>query len=297
VLVVSVKEDAVLLLIAVVVSLLLFHRRALSRRELAVLFAPLVLAVANLAFFYRFLVPRLSATKTPFYANYWSNYGPTVVTAIAGMVRRPVDVWSSTIRSAFLTQVMTPHAFLPFVGWPWFIGIVPIVLLYGASANEQLRSFGLYYAMPLVPFLTLSAADGARRLADRFGTHRGAARAVAAAVILVGALLAGVSNAGYTLRPWRPEVGAVPRMLRELRGERSVLVQSALYPHAGYDERVQLLTPESLRDPRSAGAALLLAPDLSAYPLSAAELGALSRLRSVAESPEGLLVVRSPAQP
>jgi len=212
------------------------------------------------------------------------------------MVRRPVDVWSSTIRSAFLTQVMTPHAFLPFVGWPWFIGIVPIVLLYGASANEQLRSFGLYYAMPLVPFLTLSAADGARRLADRFGTHRGGARAVAAAVILVGALLAGVSNAGYTLRPWRPEVGAVPRMLRELRGERSVLVQSALYPHAGYDERVQLLTPESLRDPRSAGAALLLAPALSAYPLSAAELGALSRLRSVAESPEGLLVVRSPAQ-
>ena len=296
-LVVSVKEDAVLLLIAVVVSLLLFHRRALSRRELAVLFAPLVLAVANLAFFYRFLVPRLSATKTPFYANYWSNYGPTVVAAIAGMVRRPVDVWSSTIRSAFLTQVMTPHAFLPFVGWPWFIGIVPIVLLYGASANEQLRSFGLYYAVPVVPFLTLSAADGARRLADRFGTHRGAARAVAAAVILVGALLAGVSNAGYTLRPWRPEVGAVPRMLRELRGERSVLVQSALYPHAGYDERVQLLTPESLRDPRSAGAALLLAPDLSAYPLSAAELGALSRLRSVAESPEGLLVVRSPAQP
>lgn len=296
-LVVSVKEDAVLLLIAVVVSLLLFHRRELSRRELAVLFTPLALAVANLFFFYRFLVPRLSATKTLFYANYWSNYGLTVVAAMAGMLRRPVDVLSSTVTSAFLTQVMTPHAFLSFVGWPWFIGIVPIVLLYGASANEQLRSFGLYYAMPLVPFLTLGAADGARRLADRFGSHRGGARAVAAAVILAAALLAGASNAGYSLRPWKPQVGAVPRILRQLSGERSVLVQSALYPHAGYDERVQLLTQDSLRDPRYAGAALLLAPDLSAYPLSTGELGALLRLRTVAQSTEGLLVVRVPAQP
>jgi uncharacterized membrane protein len=294
-LVVSVKEDAILVLIAAVVSLLLFHRRERPGRQSMALFVPLVLALVNLAFFYRVVVPRLSATKTPFYANYWSNYGPTMVAAMVGMLRRPFDVLAATLTSGFLTHVITPHAYLPFVGWPWFVGAVPIVLLYGASANEQLRAFGIYYAIPLVPFLTISAADGARRLADRLGSGGGRARALAAAMILVAALLAGASNAGYSLRPWKAQVAAVPRMLRDLSAERLVLVQSALYPHAGYEERVQLLTLDSLRDPRYAGAALLLAPGLSAYPLSDAELSGLTRLRVVAESPEGLLVVR--AQP
>ena len=120
---------------------------------------------------------------------------------------------------------------------------------------------------------------------------------MAAAVIVAGALLAGSADAGYSLRPWRPQVGAVPRMLRQLNGERFVLVQSALYPHAGYDERVQLLTLESIRDPRYAGAALLLAPGLSTYPLSAAEFEALSQQEVVTRSDEGLLVVRASAPP
>jgi hypothetical protein len=214
-----------------------------------------------------------------------------------GMLSRPFDVLSSTITSGLLTHVLAPYAYLPFVGWRWSIGILPIVLLYGAAANEQMRSFGIYYAIPLVPFLALGAADGARQLADRFGSHRGRARALAAAVIVAGALLAGISDAGYSLRPWKPQVSAVPRMLRQLNGERFVLVQSALYPHAGYDERIQLLTSESIRDPRYAGAALLLAPGLSTYPLSPAEFEALSQRDVVARSDEGLLVVRATAPP
>lgn len=310
-LVVAVKEDAFLLLIAGSVALLLFHGlprasdsmpresrgRMLSRSECAVVLAPAVVAIENLSFYFRYAMPRFSATGTPFYSNYWGNYGPTIVSAMIGMLSRPFDVLSSTITSGLLTHVLTPYAYLPFVGWRWSIGILPIVLLYGAAANEQMRSFGIYYAIPLVPFLALGAADGARQLADRFGSHRGRARAIAAAVILAGALLAGISDAGYSLRPWKPQVSAVPRMLRQLNGERFVLVQSALYPHAGYDERIQLLTSESIRDPRYAGAALLLAPGLSTYPLSSAEFEALSQRDVVARSDEGLLVVRAPAPP
>jgi uncharacterized membrane protein len=310
-LVVAVKEDAFLLLIAGVVALLLFHRlsrasdsmpgesrgRMLSRAECAVLLAPAAVAIENLSFYFRYAMPRFSATGKPFYSNYWGNYGPTMVSAMVGMLSRPFDVLSSTITSGFLTHVLSPYAYLPFIGWRWSIGILPIVLLYGAAANEQMRSFGIYYAIPLVPFLALGAADGARRLADRFGSHRGRARTCAAAVILAGALLAGISDAGYSLRPWKPQVGAVPRMLRQLNGERFVLVQSALYPHAGYDERVQLLTSESLREPRYAGAALLLAPGLSTYPLSAAEFEALSQREVMARSDEGLLVVRLSTPP
>ena len=311
VLVIAVKEDAFLLLIAGVVALLLFHGlsrasesipresrgRGLSRTEWAVLLAPAAASIENLSFYFRYAMPRFSATGAPFYSNYWSNYGSTIVSAMIGMLSRPFDVLSSTVTSGFFTHVLTPYAYLPFVGWRWSIGILPIVLLYGAAANEQMRSFGIYYAMPLVPFLALGAADGARRLADRFGSHRGRARAIAAAVILAGALLAGVSDAGYSLRPWKPQVGAVPQMLRQLNGERFVLVQSALYPHAGYDQRVQLLTRESIGDPRYAGAALLLAPGLSTYPLSPAEFEALSQREVIARSGEGLLAVRASPPP
>ena len=45
-----------------------------------------------------------------------------------------------------------------------------------------------------------------------------------------------------------------------------MLVQSGLYPHAGYEERVQLLTPEALLETQNAGVAVLLAPAISAYP-------------------------------
>ena len=296
-LVVAVKEDAFLLLIAGVVALLLHHGRMLSRGECAVLLAPAVVAIENLSFYFRYAMPRFSATGKPFYSNYWANYGPTMMSAMFGMLSHPFSVLSSTVTSGFLTNVLMPFAYLPFIGWRWSIGILPIVLLYGAAANEQMRSFGIYYAMPLVPFLALGAADGARRLADRFGSHRGRARVIAAAVILAGALLAGISDAGYSLRPWKPQVGAVPRLLRQLKGEPFVLVQSALYPHAGYDERVQLLTNESIRDPRYAGAALLLAPGLSAYPLSTAEFEALSQREVMATTDEGLLVVRGSAPP
>jgi uncharacterized membrane protein len=186
-LVVAVKEDSFLLLIAGSVALLLFHGlprasesmpresrgRMLSRSECAVLLAPAVVAIENLSFYFRYAMPRFSATGTPFYSNYWGNYGPTIVSAMIGMLSRPFDVLSSTITSGLLTHVLAPYAYLPFVGWRWSIGILPIVLLYGAAANEQLRSFGIYYAIPLVPFLALGAADGARQLADRFGSHRG----------------------------------------------------------------------------------------------------------------------------
>jgi predicted membrane protein DUF2079 len=295
ILVIAVKEDAFLLVIAGVVALLLFHGERLRGFEWGVLIAPAAVAIENLSFYFRYVMPRFSATGKPFYSNYWANYGPTAVTAMFGMLRHPFEVLSSTITSGFLTHVMPPFAYLPVVGWRWSIGILPIVLLYGASANEQLRSFGIYYAMPLVPFLALGAADGAQRLADRFGSHRG--RTIAAAAILAGALLAGISDAGYILRPWKPQVGAVPRVLRQLERERFVLVQSALYPHAGYDARVQLLTNESIRDPRYAGAALLLAPGLSVYPLSTAEFEALSGLDVIARSNEGLLVVRASTPP
>jgi hypothetical protein len=112
-LVVAVKEDAFLLLIAGVVALLLHHGlprasesmpgesrgRMLSRGECAVVLAPAVVAIENLSFYFRYAMPRFSATGKPFYSNYWANYGPTMMSAMFGMLSRPFSVLSSTITS------------------------------------------------------------------------------------------------------------------------------------------------------------------------------------------------------
>lgn len=291
---VSVKEDAFLLVFAVAVCIALMAGRALTRIErLVFLPAPVVLAALNVILYYGFVVPNLSATGAPFYAAYWANYGPTALTAAAGMLRHPIQVLTSTMTSPFFSRIILAHLYLPVIGWRWIVGVVPVIVLYGASANDQLRSFGIYYAIVLVPFLVLATARGAGQLAGAFITQRGRARALAGLVIVLGALLAGISNAGYSLRPWREEIGALPGFLSTLGPEQTLLVQSGLYPHAGYQSRIQVLTAETLGDPRYSGATIVLAPEVSGYPFTTVELEELARLPPIAKG-RGLLAVRRP---
>jgi hypothetical protein len=131
-------------------------------------------------------------------------------------------------------------------------------------------------------------------LSRRLARNPDRAPLTASGVMLLGALLVG---GGYSLRPWRAEIAAVPEALRTIAGERTVLVQSGLYPHAGYDERVKLLTPATLDDPRHGGAAMLLAGAISAYPFGSDELRGLMQLPRIRASPSGLLLVRIPEAP
>jgi hypothetical protein len=79
--------------------------------------------------------------------------------------------------------VIAPHVFLPVVGWRWMFGIAPTVMIYAASANEQLRAFGIYYAIVLVPFLVIGASAGAMTLALRFAPRVWRPELVAATVV------------------------------------------------------------------------------------------------------------------
>jgi hypothetical protein len=189
-------------------------------------------------------------------------------------------------------KTIQPHLFLPLVGWRWAIGTLPIAALYGASANEQVRAFAIYYSIVFVPFFVLAASAGALALARRVVTSPGHAQLAAAVAVLLGPLLVGSGHRGYSLRPWKAEIAAVPRAVAQLADEPRVLVQSGLFPHAGYDERFQLLTPETLGDPRNAGAVLLLARRIGAYPLFSKEVDRLSALPPVRDLPGGLIAVR-----
>lgn len=291
---VLVKEDAFLPLLGVSVSLALQRFRQMTVRDRAVfLIFPTAVALANLAFYYYVAVPMLTGAANPQYAHFWGNYGDTPVRAFVAMCRHPRRVLHETFTSG-IYKVLQPHLFLPLVGWRWSIGMLPLVLLYGASANDQVRAFGIYYAIVLVPFLTLAAASAALTVSRWLAADEGRAQIAAAAIVVAGALLVGVSNRGYSLRPWKNEIAAVPDAIAELSDERLVLVQSGLFPNAGYDERLQLLTPETLHDPRNAGAAVLLAPGIGAYPFRGREIRALTQLPPIRPMPPGLVAVRRP---
>lgn len=290
---IAVKEDAFMLLAAVSVTLALIRFKSMTPGDrLVYLAVPPLLALANLGIYYAYLLPRFRPSGVPFYAGMWGSYGPTFGRAVIGMLASPWAVVSRATTSAFFTRVIVPHLFLPLVGWRWTVGILPVVLLYGAADNDQMRAFGIYYAIVLVPFLVLGAAGGAVTLANRICRKPSHARIAAASAILGGALVAGITDAGYTVRPWKSEIAAVSSAIEALANEPVVLVQSGLYPHAGYESRVQLLTEDALADPANSGAIVLLAPSVNAWPLSKEDIDALaSRPQATLMSP-GLIAVR-----
>lgn len=297
---VLVKESAFLPLFAASTAVGLHRGRTMGRgdRVLFLLF-PTLLALANVGFYYAFVVPLLTGETRPAYAHFWGNYGSAPHWALVGMLRDPFRVLAD-VRGSGIGKVLAPFLMvLPLLGWRFVIGLLPIVLIFGASANDQVRDFGIYYALPLVPCLVLGAAEGVTRSLGfwkRLGPAQG--RVAAAAVLLAGAVLVGGTHRGYSLRPWRAELPVVPEALSLFADEPVILVQSGLFPHAGYDSRFRLLTPESLHAPGNATAVVLLGSGLSAYPFGAkvprhdAHLAALLATPSLRPLPAGLHAVR-----
>jgi hypothetical protein len=203
-------------------------------------------------------------------------------------------VGRDVLTSGLLPVVLRSFLFLPLIGWRWSIGMLPLVIVFGASANDQVRRFGIYYSIYLVPFFVVAAAAAAVTIARRV-VPPSKASALAAAIVAFGALSGGP---GYALRAWRTEVAAVPESIALLANERIVLVQSGLYPHAGYQARVQLLTPLALIDPANAEAAILMTSErrIGAYPFPQGELGALMTRPAIGRMPGGLIAVRNVPQ-
>jgi uncharacterized membrane protein len=289
----AVKEDAVLPLFAAAVALCLtgvghVRRGRLPRGRVWMLSAAAVMvALANLWAYYGLVVSRLAPGGVPTYSNFWDAYGATPFAALAGMVRQPLRVVVDTATSGFVPTVLPPFHLFALIGWRWSIGVLPMVGLFGASANEQLRQFDIYYSALLVPFLALGTVAGALGIVRRWTAPR--VYVVTSALVLVSAIVAG---RGYVLRPWNAVVRSTDDALQRLDGESRVLVQSGLDPHAGYEARVQLLTADSLRDRQNAEAAVLLAARASSYALAADDLAVLHGLREITPMPEGLRAVR-----
>jgi uncharacterized membrane protein len=287
------KEDAVMPIFGVAVCLAFAKGGGMARQDkLLFLVLPVGLAAINLVAYFELILPWLTGRDRPVYAAYWANYGPTPLAAVMGMLTHPAAVLGRVLTSGLFPTVLAPFLFLPLIGWRWSVGVAPIAVLYGAAANEQMRAFGIYYSIILVPFLAIAAGVGALRVARFFMRTEARAQLAAAIVVFAAAVLVGAGGRGYSLRPWKAEVGAVPDAIAALRTEPVLLVQSGLYPHAGYEGRVKLLTRETLDDAQRSGAALLLAPRVHAYPLAREDVERLARTPAIVELPPGLIAVR-----
>ena len=290
---VLVKEDALLPIFAVSVALALHRWTAMTWAERRLfLFWPPAIAFANLHLYYNYVVPMLTGAKGPSYAHFWANWGDTPELALLGMLGHPWQVTAAVFTSG-IGRVLMPFLFLPLVGWRFVLGIVPIVALFGSSTNAQLRDFGIYYPIVIVPFLAIATTVGGLTAARPLTRSEGRAQVLAAVVIVLGSLLVGSWHRGYSLRPWKLEIAAVRESLAAFSGEGTILVQSGLFPHAGYESRFKLLTPETLSDPLNQGVPLLLAPRAGAYPFQRADVAELVLPKAARCTGNGIVVIKN----
>ncbi|MEO7273120.1 MAG: DUF2079 domain-containing protein [Vicinamibacterales bacterium] len=284
-----VKEDAIFPLVAVSTALALTGTARWARGETMVfLVLPAVIGVLSLGLFYQIAVPRMSPTGNVMYSFFWASQGATPLQALRGLLSHPRTLVAGLLTSGFFSIVLVRHFFLPMIAWRWILGLLPMLLIYGVSDNDQVREFGIYYAIPLVPFLSIASAVAARRVAGYIlDPHR--AEVLAATLVVLSALTVGL---GYSVRPWKAELAGVQKALETLGLDTVVLVQSGLYPHAGYAPTVKLLALNSLSNPDYHNAIVLLAPGLSAYPLTPSQRRCLEALPSAGTMPGGLMAVR-----
>jgi hypothetical protein len=194
------EGDAFLLVFAAAVSVALVAGRTMKRIErLVFLPAPGPSQPLNLILYYGFVVPLLSATGAHVLCGLLGQLRPTALTGRRGNAASP-DAGADL--DADLAVLTANHPCAP----------VPAVdrLAMGGPASSRDRCSmaprqttscdrsGIYYAIVLVPFLVLATARGAELLAGVVITATGSRACCGKSRHRARALLAGISNAGYS---------------------------------------------------------------------------------------------------
>jgi uncharacterized membrane protein len=262
ILAILIKQDAVLALAGCAMLFLVVYRRP------RIAAAVLSLAIAGFTIDYFLIMPHFAGSAHPWYAWYWLAYGPSPLGAATAMAAHPVRVVKDVMRSDVPQLILTLLA-TPIVGLEWLLAAFPIIAIDATAAVPKLRELDLYYSTPLLALMFTGAAVGIRRMSTfihclwSFET-RMTQRMIACSLLLVCAF----AGAGYTIAARRPEVSGVEPLLNRVPPRTPILIQSALFPHAGYEVDGRVIT-DSVIDPRSA---YMLAAHANAYPLNGLQL-------------------------
>ena len=157
------KEDVSLTVMMVGLYLAFWQRR---RRAGLIIFA---LAAMWAAAAWGVVIPafRTGGGQSVFVA-YYGDLGASPLEIAFSPFTKPLLVWQKLTRPeslAALGMLTIPFAFINLAGWPVFLLAAPslaITLLSDNPLQQQLETW--HYAAPMLPFVTLAAADGVARV-------------------------------------------------------------------------------------------------------------------------------------
>jgi uncharacterized membrane protein len=259
-LILSIKEDAILTLAGFAVV------AALSYRQWRWAIATVCLALAVFAFDYFYVLPGFSGHPAAF-SSFWGTFGATPWAAVLGMIRHPLVVLRRVWAPAF--SVLATVAFVPLAGGAWFLAALPTIVVYTSADTEDMHWLALHYSLPFLGLLFASLPNGIERLAKSVKSRRLLAIVVLGASTFVGS--------GYKMERPRPERAAIAPLLAAA-GARPVYIQGALFPHAGYARNRRVLHHDVTPEPTSA---FLLCTTCNPYPFSRDEFAQrFEKLRS-----------------
>jgi uncharacterized membrane protein len=266
---VAIKEDSILVLAGVGLI-------AALRRQAGWSLAAAATGVGFYVLNTKVVMPSFGVSDVPFYLTYWHSWGDTRLEVILSILRDPIMVVERIVGSG------TPRLFLSLLFAPlfapvWTAGSLPALVLYSIADHPQLSQFALYYSMPVLPFLYAALPAAIRTLGSRLvpgevlaeaeaAVRRRGAMRCAALVLLIWS----AQYSGYRIREPRPEGPAVRSLLGLVEESRSLVVQGALMPHAGY----RVMRAVERVDPGDAEV-FLLAPGADPYPLTRDQLSEL----------------------
>ncbi len=232
------------------------------------------LAAASLAFLgvYVGLVQPALAGHAPSYVAFWSDFGDSLPHVAVGVLTHPIAALARLSTSG-VWLFFAPMLLLPWASKRAAAAMAPTVLLLGVATYEQMHRFRGYYPIPLVAF----AVFGVLEVRSRWPKLEGAA--------LVALLLFPLFTRGYArsiavdfdrLRA----VDAVPH---------TGLVQTALFPHLGYDPGLRpLISLDGVTQP------FLVNPSVDPYPFTREQLDTTIMGHDVQRLPGGFFVIGPP---
>jgi uncharacterized membrane protein len=260
-LILSIKEDAILPLLGfAAVAALLYRRWTWAAMTAGV-------AIAGFAFNYFHVLPKFGGPPVPF-AFYWGSFGDTPLSAAAAMLRNPMEVVQRV--SAPLWHLLSTLAFMPLAGYGWLLAALPAIVVTASSDQLPMHHLARHYSLPFLALLFASASDGIARLGAVMKGNPVRARRIVAIVFLLASTFV---DAGYKMERARPERHHVADLLAAA-GARTVYIQGAIYPHAGYESRHRALHHKVVPPP---GSAFLLCTTCSPYPFEREELDRIVR--------------------
>ncbi len=137
----------------------------IAARQGKPLFGSMVAVAGFGAFYvlYWLVMPQAQVSGQHFALTYLSDFGESQSGIVAGILRQPVTVMTTLLRSdrlAYYATLLFPLAFLPLVSPVPLLFALPGLLMTSLSSNGLMRVIDYQYTSDITPFLFVSAIAG-----------------------------------------------------------------------------------------------------------------------------------------